>query len=780
MRILSRDSAPEVTTGLRGRVMTRRHTRGLVVLALTALLAGCAEPGAGRGAPAVARKLEDFQKALALVGDGQTRYEAEPTKRNGYEYCSLSIAASHRGQLRRAVELATMALYLGRKSQDHGLMSEAARDLALALGFAGKLDASGAFARMALDEADLAPHAHRGGPYTRLVAWRILGENLSRQGRHAEALAAFAEARRFQSAQQARFSADSLTLAVANTHLRAGGQAQARALFSGLASARGTSPALRAQAARGLGDLLLAEGKPGEAGAQYQAALGAARAADNLYERVWALERLGRAALAVGDRAAAIRHLTAAMEGSERIRAQFRSEEFRSGFFGSQLVIYEQLIVALADEGRAGEAFAVSERGRARALRDMLGERVQVVDEGTRRAVGELGDLRQQLGALRIDEQYAGTAPRSAELEGRLRDVEARLAARTDAVDFIVAATGRSITAPEVQRELAPGSVLLEYHVLARETLLWRIDRTGVTLQRLPLPQAALQVAVEDLRAKILARAPDVPQLAAALFRALLEPALRPGDAALVVVPHDILHYLPFAALRDGERWLVERGPINVLPSASVLLVPRPPRLGPDARLAAFGNPATHVQFGLQPLPAAEREVQAIARVFPGTTAVTGRDASKPRFLALAPASQAIHVAAHATYDDLDPLASAIFLAPEGLDPGRLEAHEVFALDLRRSTFAALSACQTGLGRLGRGDEVIGLSRAFLASGVRSLALSLWSVDDDSTGTLMAAFYKELRTVPAPKALRRAQLALLRDRPEPFFWAPFFVIDVSR
>lgn len=763
--------------------MTRIAPSWLLTALLAGFLAGCVEqtaPGVGK---ALAVKLEDIQGALDLVGDGQARYEAEQTKQSGYQYCSLSIEASHRGQLRRAVELATMALYLGRQQQEPDLISQAARDLALALGFAGKLDESSAFARLALDEAAKLPYAHRTAPYTKLVAWRILGENLSRQGRHDEALRAFAEAKSFQTNHAPRFSSDSLTLAIANTHLRAGNQAEARRLFTGLTGAGATDQVLRARAERGIGDALMAEGKHREALARYAEAFQAARAADNLYERVWALERLGRATLAAGDRAGAIRHLTAAMEGSERIRARFRSEEFRAGFFGNQLVIYDRLMLALVEEGKVAEAFAVSERGRARALRDMMGDRVQVLDEATRRNVADLHELRQRLGALRADAEYGGGEPartRAAEVEGRVRDIEARLMAHARGVDFIAAAVGSSITAAQVQAQLPPAGALLEYHVLESETLLWRIDRAGVTVHRLPIPRTALRSRVEELRSEVIARAAGARDRARELHTALLAPALAPHDASLVIVPHDVLHYLPFAALWDGQRYLVEGGPINILPSASVLLAPRPSRFGPDARLVAFGNPATHVQYRLKPLPAAEREVRDIARLFPATTVLTRQEASKRSFLALAPASQAIHVAAHAIYDDLDPLASAIFLAPDGWDNGRLEAQEVFGLNLRGSALASLSACQTGLGKLHRGDEVIGLSRAFLAAGVRSLALSLWSVDDDSTGKLMAAFYRELREASMPEALRRAQLEVLKEHPEPFFWAPFFVIDLSR
>ena len=122
----------------------------VVVVASAALIAGCAaQTELDKKTATASVKMTDIQNALELVGDGQKRYEAEQVGRNGYEYCGLSANAANRGELRRAVELATMALDLGRKSGNADLVSQAARDLAVALGFAGKLTASNAVARLA-------------------------------------------------------------------------------------------------------------------------------------------------------------------------------------------------------------------------------------------------------------------------------------------------------------------------------------------------------------------------------------------------------------------------------------------------------------------------------------------------------------------------------------------------------------------------------------------------------------------------------------------------------
>lgn len=90
-----------------------------------------------------------------------------------------------------------------------------------------------------------------------------------------------------------------------------------------------------------------------------------------------------------------------------------------------------------------------------------------------------------------------------------------------------------------------------------------------------------------------------------------------------------------------------------------------------------------------------------------------------------------------------------------------------------------LSACESGLGRIARGDEVQGFTRAFLGAGAASLLVSLWPVEDDSTQLLMTTLYGDLaRGMPAAQAMQRAQLAVLA-RPgygEPYFWAAFNLV----
>jgi CHAT domain-containing protein len=87
-----------------------------------------------------------------------------------------------------------------------------------------------------------------------------------------------------------------------------------------------------------------------------------------------------------------------------------------------------------------------------------------------------------------------------------------------------------------------------------------------------------------------------------------------------------------------------------------------------------------------------------------------------------------------------------------------------------------LSACETALGRVEMGDDVVGFTRAFLYAGAGSLVSSLWGVDDKATKELMVRFYDGLSNHSKRDALRQAQIVAKRGNPHPFFWAPFILV----
>jgi CHAT domain-containing protein len=159
------------------------------------------------------------------------------------------------------------------------------------------------------------------------------------------------------------------------------------------------------------------------------------------------------------------------------------------------------------------------------------------------------------------------------------------------------------------------------------------------------------------------------------------------------------------------------------------------------------------------------------------------REATKRRFTLEAAKAGVVHVAAHAELDEVDPMFSRILFASSDSDPGLLEAREIFGLELDKVRLITLSACESGLGTVAKGDEIMGFTRSFLSAGASGIVASLWPVADDATETLMNRLYGEMAGGrDLMMGMQAAQNEVLRTRRfvHPFFWAPFNVIGNGR
>jgi len=299
-------------------------------------------------------------------------------------------------------------------------------------------------------------------------------------------------------------------------------------------------------------------------------------------------------------------------------------------------------------------------------------------------------------------------------------------------------------------------------------------------------------------------------EAAGVLYKQLIEPLVpHIKGKELIIVPHDVLHYLPFHALvgPDG-RYLIEKYPVYYLSSASLLQFVQEKRKAGGEKVLAFGNP--DLGDPEKNLEYAELEAEEVKAVYPESTVYVKKEASEEKSKSLSPKYDVLHFATHAQLNEDDPLSSAILLVKGGKEDGRLEVREIFGMDLK-ANLVVLSGCDTALGKLSTGDELVGLTRAFIYAGTPSVVASLWSVDDSSTAQLMASFYRNLKTMSKAEALRQAQLELIRgegrsdlyakrgvggigklgETPEaqpgsqgssslstshPYFWAPFILV----
>ncbi|MEO6800575.1 MAG: CHAT domain-containing protein [Rhodanobacter sp.] len=462
--------------------------------------------------------------------------------------------------------------------------------------------------------------------------------------------------------------------------------------------------------------LLLAEHKPSDAITLYRQLEQQAAGVDAGYQRFWAQDGIAQGQLVLGDEKQAAATWTQALAGLDQVRARFHSEEFKIGLFSDVQRVFEQAIDLYSRQGDSAAAFNLSERSRARALLDEVRDRGKVVAGAT------------------------------------------------------------SVTAAQVQQQLRPDERLVEFHTLPSRLLVWVVGRDGLVEHSYAIPRKDLVQLVDAFRQSIIAGRRSAVGAADQLGDLLLKPLALPSGVRLIVVPHGPLHYLPFQALRLDGHYLIEDHPLSVTPSISIALQLIDRGLKMQRTLTAFGNPDVAPQYAL---PGSEAEVKALAADFPGAQVYLHAQATKPMFEARAGSTSLIHVAAHAQADTIDPLYSRILLASENGKVNFLEAHEVLGLNLDKVSLVTLSACESGLGRVTDGDEVLGFTRSFLSAGSSGLIVSLWPVSDDATKLLMSTLYGELaRGTDVQLAMQRAQLAVLHtpNMDHPFFWAPFDVI----
>jgi CHAT domain-containing protein len=150
------------------------------------------------------------------------------------------------------------------------------------------------------------------------------------------------------------------------------------------------------------------------------------------------------------------------------------------------------------------------------------------------------------------------------------------------------------------------------------------------------------------------------------------------------------------------------------------------------------GNPDSGAGLALR---WAEREARMVGQRQREATALVRADATELQVKKLVETAGLVHLATHGELSESDPLSSALLFVPAGGEEGRLEVRELFGLDLH-ARLVVLSASETGLGKLSRGDELAGLQRAFLYAGTPAVVTTLWKVDDRASYGLIRIFYE--------------------------------------
>ena len=521
---------------------------------------------------------------------------------------------------------------------------------------------------------------------------------------------------------------------------------------------------------------------------------------------------LGNLYSARADREHAYASYQSARQSLETLRGNLRGEELKVAFIKNRLEVYENLVeLCLSRQNdrendrendrqadrqnpvtAAEEAFTYVEQAKSRSLMDLFARPAPAFTEkapGQSDLVRSIQELREELNWYynlieREQLQPEKQSPdRIAALEKKAQRHEKELVRILhDATDADAAQAGLQMPShvpiATIRAAIPEDTLLVEYFQVRDRILLCLLGRE--TLEIIPVTLHARVAGLLRLLQFQLSKFRLGPQYIEAVHDSLLQStqahlkelydeliapvAPRLKAKHLIFVPHGLLHYVPFHALFDGSKHLIDRYTVSYSPSASIYaLCQRRPANSAGASLV-FGIPDPQA-------PAILDEVQALTGVLDQAELFVGQNATVNVLREKGPASRLIHIATHGRFRQDNPMFSAIRMGDSFLS-----LFDLYQLRLPVELIT-LSGCSTGLNVVAAGDELIGLARGLLHAGAQSLILSLWDVHDQSTAEFMTAFYRRLGTGESKaEALRSAMLQLRASYPHCYQWAPFILV----
>jgi CHAT domain-containing protein len=507
----------------------------------------------------------------------------------------------------------------------------------------------------------------------------------------------------------------------------------------------------------------------------------------------------GQIAESAGDVDGAFAAYQAARDRLEAMRTILWGEDLKIAFMTTKLPVYERLVDLCVRRGgdrhkTAEEIFGYVEQAKSRTLRDLFLERIRPVapiEDGQSDLVRRVRTLREELNWYyhRIElEQLQRDDHSVARLETLQADVREKEHAFIRTLREMPVADRRvvgmhdapPVTSDTLRATLTADRTIVEYFRTGDQILALVV--TAKDLEVVPLTTVARVRKILQMLQFQLSKFQFGPAYMSKVGGATLEgtllhlhelydellaplPIRRGGH--LVIVPHDVLHYVPFHALYDGDAHVIESTDVSYAPSSSIYALCLQRESRRDGRSLVVGVPDERA-------PLIAQEAHTIARQLPHSTLLLGAEASASALRSLASEASVIHIATHGKFRRDNPLFSGIRLADSFLT-----LHDLNSLQLT-ADLVTLSGCGTGLNVVTAGDELRGLVRGLLGAGARSLLATLWDVYDESTAEFMTRFYTALHSgLNKATAVRAAILGLRLTYPHPYYWAPFILVGAQ-
>jgi CHAT domain-containing protein len=498
---------------------------------------------------------------------------------------------------------------------------------------------------------------------------------------------------------------------------------------------------------------------------------------------------MGQVQQAAGDFAGAYTSCQKAREALETLRSSLHGEEIKIAFMKNRLEVYECLVElclnGTAGENSAEESFGYMELAKSRSLAELLvqhGHGLPVTDKGQSGLVRRVREMREELNWYyrRIElEQLRAEEPSPERIDQLQKQALARENELLRALREIPSQQREAGAAPvslqSVRDCLPQDAALIEYFAVKDQFIAAVVTREGIEIVPVTVVSRVLnlvrmlhfQISKFRLGADYV-RTFEKPLLEATLahlgqlYEELLAPLRgRLRAKHLVVVPHGLLHYVPFHALFDGAGYVIDSFTVSYAPSAGIFALCQRKAAAPQGVPLVLGVPDARAPLILD-------EVNAIAGILPGAELIVGPQANAQALRDKGSRSRLIHIATHGNFRQDNPMFSGIRLGD-----AYLNLYDLYQLRLE-AELVTLSGCATGMNVVSPGDELLGLIRGLLFAGAQSLLLTLWDVHDRSTSEFMTRFYRRLVDGEDKAfALQGAMLELRQQYPHPYYWAPF-------
>jgi tetratricopeptide (TPR) repeat protein len=481
------------------------------------------------------------------------------------------------------------------------------------------------------------------------------------------------------------------------------------------------------------------------------------------------------------------------IELSESMRGGLIEESHKIGFFGRIEDAYNRIVSLCYKLNKEKEAYEYTERAKSRAFLDLLAtteikptvalppelrqkedECVGLLRQAQRRPFEETTP-KPQIDVIKVNEELEAIYDEIEKYDPEYAFLRSGRPLNLNQIQELLVLAAKESKAkalhsrhPSLEyKPLGLSIALVEYFVIEDAVFIFVIrgDDSSLHIEKKSISGERLYRYIENYFREVAnyLEYGDMRQTWQELSQYLIEPIakyLKKGDI-IYIVPHGVLHYLPFHALRYNGRYLIEDFQIVYSPSASLIKYCQLKRIDKFESCLSLG-----VVF--------EEEAEMVAKLF-NTSAYTGEVVTEDLVQRECKDKDIIHFSCHGLFDHLQPISSGLVLSNDKI----LSVNDIFGLRLN-ANLVTLSACETGISDQKPGDELIGLTRGFIYAGTPSVVVSLWSVEAKSTLQLMNRFYTYLINDKMTKveALQKAQLEIMEmdEYEHPYFWAPFILI----